>query len=112
MDSVMKLIEMIAGREGFGDILADGVAKASERLGKGREIAMHVEGLEMIQVDPRGLKGYGLGFAVASRGADHLRSEPFIELSDDPQDRRGYVRGGGSHSQARGKGEGEISGLL
>jgi aldehyde:ferredoxin oxidoreductase len=85
MDSVMKLIEMIAGREGFGDILADGVAKASERLGKGREIAMHVKGLEMIQVDPRGLKGYGLGFAVASRGADHLRSEPFIELSDDPK---------------------------
>ena len=85
MDSVMKLIEMIARREGFGDILADGVAKASERLGKGKEIAMHVKGLEMIQVDPRGLKGYGLGFAVASRGADHLRSEPFIELSDDPR---------------------------
>ncbi len=35
--------------------------------------------------DPRGLKGFGLGFAVASRGADHLRSEPFIELYDDPK---------------------------
>jgi aldehyde:ferredoxin oxidoreductase len=34
--------------------------------------------------DPRGLKGFGLGYAVASRGGDHLRSEPFIELSDDP----------------------------
>jgi len=44
-----------------------------------------VKGLEMIQADPRGLKGYGLGFAVSSRGADHLRSEPFIELSDDPE---------------------------
>jgi len=85
MDAVLSLIEMIAYRKGFGDILADGVVKAAEKLGKGKSIAMHVKGLEIIQVDPRGLKGYGLGFAVASRGADHLRSEPFIELSDDPK---------------------------
>lgn len=85
MDSVFKLIEMIAFRRGFGDILADGVAKAAEKLGKGSDLAFHVKGLEMIQADPRGLKGYGLGFAVSTRGADHLRSEPFIELSDDPK---------------------------
>jgi len=85
METVLELIEMIAYRKGFGDILADGVAKAAKKLGKGLELAFHVKGLEMIQADPRGLKGYGLGFAVASRGADHLRSEPFIELSDDPE---------------------------
>jgi len=85
MDDVFKLIEMIAYRRGFGDILADGVVSAAKKLGKGYGIAFHVKGLEMIQADPRGLKGYGLGFAVASRGADHLRSEPFIELSDDPE---------------------------
>jgi aldehyde:ferredoxin oxidoreductase len=66
-------------------LLADGVKKASEKLGKGKEIAFHVKGLEIIQADPRGLKGYGLGYAVSSRGADHLRSEPFIELDDDPK---------------------------
>ncbi|MCD6508800.1 MAG: aldehyde ferredoxin oxidoreductase family protein [Thermoprotei archaeon] len=85
MDTVFELIDMIAYRRGFGDLLADGVAKAAKKLGKGAEIALHVKGLELIQADPRGLKGYGLGFAVASRGADHLRSEPFIELSDDPR---------------------------
>ncbi len=85
MNAVLQLIEMIAYRRGFGAVLADGVAKAAEKLGKGAEIAFHVKGLEMIQADPRGLKGYGLGFAVASRGADHLRSEPFIELSDNPE---------------------------
>jgi len=84
VDSVSQLVEMIARREGFGDVLADGVAKAAEKLGRGYELAFHVKGLEMIQADPRGLKGYGLGFAVSSRGADHLRSEPFIELADDP----------------------------
>lgn len=83
--SVMRLVEMIAYREGFGNVLAEGVAQAAEIIGRGKELAFHVKGLEMIQADPRGLKGYGLGFAVASRGADHLRSEPFIELLDDPK---------------------------
>jgi len=85
IEAVFELIEMIACRKGFGDILADGVVKAAKKLGKGAEIAFHIKGLEMIQADSRDLKGYGLGFAVASRGADHLRSEPFIELTDDPK---------------------------
>jgi len=83
--TILELIEKIAHRKGFGDLLADGVRRAAEKLGKGKEIAFHVKGLELIQADPRGLKGYGLGYAVSSRGADHLRSEPFLELSDDPE---------------------------
>jgi len=84
-EAILALIQKIAYREGFGDLLADGVRRAAEKLGRGKEIAFHVKGLEIIQADPRGLKGYGLGYAVASRGADHLRSEPFVELSDDPK---------------------------
>ena len=84
--TILELIERIAYRKGFGDLLADGVRRAAEKLGKGKEIAFHVKGLELIQADPRGLKGYGLGYAVSSRGADHLRSEPFLELSDDPDE--------------------------
>ena len=83
--AILDLIEKIAYRRQFGDLLADGVKQAAKKLGKGEGIALHVKGLEIIQADPRGLKGYGLGYAVASRGADHLRSEPFIELSDDPE---------------------------
>lgn len=82
---VLKLINKIAYREGFGNTLADGVKKAAEKLGKGSDIAFQVKGLELIQADPRGLKGYGLGYAVSSRGGDHLRSEPFLELSNDPE---------------------------
>lgn len=84
-EAILTLIKKIANREGIGDLLADGVKRASHKLGKGKEIAMQVKGLEIIQADPRGLKGYGLGYAVASRGADHLRSEPFPELTDDPE---------------------------
>ena len=80
----LTLIEKIAHRKGFGGVLADGSKAAAEKLGRGHEYAMQVKGLDIIMADPRGLKGFGLGYAVASRGGDHLRSEPFLELGDDP----------------------------
>jgi aldehyde:ferredoxin oxidoreductase len=85
--SIMALIHKVAHREGFGDVLADGVRKAAERLGRGSdEIAMHGKGLELFQADVRSIKAYGLGNAVSSRGADHLRSEPWFEFSNDPEE--------------------------
>jgi aldehyde:ferredoxin oxidoreductase len=84
-EAILTLIEQIANREGFGEILAEGIHKAAKKIGKGEEYAIHVKGMDLIMADPRGLKGFGLGYSVASRGGDHLRSEPFIELSDDPE---------------------------
>jgi aldehyde:ferredoxin oxidoreductase len=84
-EAILTLIEKIASREGFGDVLADGSKPAAEKLGRGMDLTMQVKGLDLIMADPRGLKGFGLGYAVASRGGDHLRSEPFLELSDDPK---------------------------
>ena len=81
--TVLALIERIARREGFGNVLADGVRAAAERLDLGRDLAMHGKGLELFQADVRAMKAYGLGNAVASRGADHLRSEPWFEFSGD-----------------------------
>jgi aldehyde:ferredoxin oxidoreductase len=86
-ETILALIHKVAHREGFGDILADGVKCAAERLGRGsEEIAMHGKGLELFQADVRTIKAYGLGNAVASRGADHLRSEPWFEFSEDPEE--------------------------
>ena len=85
-DAVLELIEKIASRDGLGDVLADGVRAAAQRLGAGKELAMEVKGLELFQADPRAMKGYGLGNAVASRGADHLRSEPWFEFSGDREE--------------------------
>ncbi|MHB0885548.1 MAG: aldehyde ferredoxin oxidoreductase family protein [Bacillota bacterium] len=82
--TILALIDKVARREGFGDVLADGVRAAAARIGRGSEVyAMHVKGLEFFQAEPRGLKGYALGLAVASRGGDHLRSEPSFEFSED-----------------------------
>lgn len=86
VDTVLALINKINRREGFGDILADGVKVAAQKIGRGSEdFALHVKGLELFQADPRGLKAYALGYAVASRGGDHLRSEPSFEFSEDAQ---------------------------
>ncbi len=83
-EAVLELIHQIAERRGFGALLTDGSVKAAEKLGKGIEYTVQVKKMDLIMADPRGLKGFGLGYAVATRGGDHLRSEPFIELSDDP----------------------------
>lgn len=86
-ETVLTLVEKITHREGFGDILADGVRAAAEKIGRGSEdYAFHVKGLEFFQADPRGLKAYALGYALASRGGDHLRSEPSFEFSENPEE--------------------------
>jgi len=86
-ETLLTLIHKVAHREGFGDLLADGVKKAAEKLGRGtEEYAMHGKGLEVFQADVRSIKAYGLGNAVSSRGADHLRSEPWFEFSNDPEE--------------------------
>ncbi len=83
-DTILSLVDDIASRENLGALLSEGAARAAAKIGRGAEAyAMHIKGLELIQADPRGLKGYGLGFCVASRGGDHLRAEPFFELSED-----------------------------
>ena len=85
-ETIEALIHKVAHREGYGDTLADGVRAAAEKLGRGAELAMHSKGLEVFQADVRTIKAYGLGNAVASRGADHLRSEPWFEFSGDAQE--------------------------
>jgi aldehyde:ferredoxin oxidoreductase len=74
-----ELLRRIAQREGIGDILAEGVARASAIIGQGSEdFAIHVKGQEPPAYDVRGLKTLALGFAVSPRGADHLKSGAYL----------------------------------
>lgn len=69
---MLALIGKIGRREGLGDILAEGVKRAAERIGKGSEAyAMHVKGQEMPGYDPRALKGLGMSYALSNVGAHH-----------------------------------------
>ena len=71
-DRVADLFELIARREGAGAVLAKGIKQAAQEL-EMQDIAIHVKGLEPAGFDPRVLKGMGLTYAVAARGACHLR---------------------------------------
>ena len=73
-EALVKLIEKMGKREGIGDILAEGVKIAGEKIGKGAEkLAQHIKGVEVTGYDLRALKTAALGFAVSFRGADHNR---------------------------------------
>jgi aldehyde:ferredoxin oxidoreductase len=70
---MVAMVEAIALRQGEeGDLLADGTARAAEKLGH-PEIAMTVKDQAIPAYDPRGMKGMGLGYATSNRGACHLR---------------------------------------
>ncbi|MFA5367615.1 MAG: aldehyde ferredoxin oxidoreductase family protein [Dehalococcoidia bacterium] len=70
--TVVKVIEMIANREGFGDLLAEGSKRAAEKIGKGAsEFAIEVKGMEVPAHDPRANYLLGLAYATGSRGACH-----------------------------------------
>jgi aldehyde:ferredoxin oxidoreductase len=93
--TVEKLLELIVRREGIGDAFAEGTRSLARHFGKGsEEYAFHVKGLDMICGDPRGIKAFGLTYAIASRGGDHLRAEPFFELTEryDEAEKRWGIR--------------------
>jgi aldehyde:ferredoxin oxidoreductase len=76
-DAALKLMRMIAYKEGFGEILAKGVRIAAKEIGRGTEkLAVHIKGLETAAWDPRGKKGLGLSYATADVGSHHLRGWP------------------------------------
>lgn len=80
------MLRKIARREGFGDLLAEGVAEAARRIGRGaEEYAFHSKGLELTAYDPRGAMGTALGYAVSSRGGDFTSVYAVPEYRWDPQ---------------------------
>jgi aldehyde:ferredoxin oxidoreductase len=81
----LQLIDKIAHREGFGNLLAEGVKRMSEKIGQDSyKYALHIKGMEYPSKDARGDKMYGLCCATSARGADHLYSlsefPPSVEL--------------------------------
>lgn len=73
--ALIQMIENIAMRRGLGDILAQGVFRASKLIGKGSEkFAYHVKKQELPMHDPRVKPGVGLQYALADYGADHVKA--------------------------------------
>lgn len=87
-ESVIRIIEDIVRRRNLGDLLAEGVRRASEEIGKGaEEFAIHVKGEEVPMQEPRGKLGVGIGYAVGSKGADHIevpQDHQFVSKDSEP----------------------------
>jgi aldehyde:ferredoxin oxidoreductase len=74
-EAMLKVIDLIAKREGIGNLLAEGTARLSRKIGKGSEkFAMNVKGLEVALHEPRLSASLGLGYMVNPHGADHCAS--------------------------------------
>jgi len=76
-----SLLHKTSRREGFGDILAESTQNVKRFGEKSKDYLTAVKGLP--QSDPhdcRYIKAFALGIATSSRGADHLRSRPTLEI--------------------------------
>ncbi|MGD9132278.1 MAG: aldehyde ferredoxin oxidoreductase family protein [Desulfobacterales bacterium] len=72
-DLMIRLLEMIVRREGFGDLLAEGSARLAQKWGlSDKSCHLAVKGQEVSMHDPRVKVGVGIGFAVSPYGADHM----------------------------------------
>lgn len=82
--ALLSQLDDIAGRRGWGELLAQGSRAAAEKIGQGSaEFAPHVKGLEIPGYEPRALQTMALGFAVGTRGADHNRSGAYqVDFSE------------------------------
>jgi len=94
---MVNLTRAIAHRQGIGNKLAEGTARAAAGFGH-PEISMTVKGQAIPAYDPRGMKGMGIAYATSNRGACHLRAYdaaaelgvmPFGSLKVDPLEWKG-----------------------
>jgi len=80
-ETMVEMIQKIAQRDGFGDLLAQGTQQAARQIGGGAEnYAIHVKGLELAGYEPRTAKGMGLGYATSPRGGCHERGYTLEEI--------------------------------
>src|SRR3972149_133220 len=84
-DKMIELTRQVGERQGLGDTLAEGSARAAATFGD-PELAMAVKGQAIPAYDPRGMKGMGIGYATSNRGACHLRAyTPASEILGVPE---------------------------
>ena len=91
---IHELIQDIAHRRGFGDTLAESTQAKCFFPPEAADYLIAVKDLP--QSDPhdvRYVKSFALGIAVASRGADHLRNRPTLDLMGLPDEARQQVFG-------------------
>ncbi len=93
-ERVVDLINDIANRRGFGNVLAE--SSQAKKLFPPEAADYLIAVKDLPQSDPhdvRYIKSFALGIAVASRGADHLRNRPTLDILKLPDDVRMKIFG-------------------
>ena len=86
-DMLVRTVEMIAERRGFGDVMAEGVDRMSKRFGEQTQpFNITVKGQELPMHEPRQKYALGLGYAVAPVGADHMMNIHDTSYTNDGRD--------------------------
>jgi aldehyde:ferredoxin oxidoreductase len=82
-EAALEMVHKIALRQGFGDLLAEGAWRASQKIGKGSEkYAMTMKKQAFAMHEPRGKNNIAMAYAVSPTGADHIEAAhdmPFEE---------------------------------
>lgn len=79
METILKLFTMIAYRDGFGNVLAEGCARASGMFGEEtKPYCMQIKGQELYE-SLRGAMAWALGTVVSTRGGGHTTGTPHLE---------------------------------
>ena len=80
-EAIITMTDKIIRREGFGDVLADGVKVAAQKIGKGAEkFAMHVGGQEPGLHNALFLPGRGTGFVNDPTPGRHTAAGAFTRI--------------------------------
>lgn len=85
-ETMVRLTQMIARREGFGDILAEGSAKAAQKLGLGTDLLITSKHQETAAHMPQLKKGLALIYAVNPFGSDHMSCDHDFTYTPDTYD--------------------------
>ena len=71
-EAMLKAVDLIANREGFGNFLAEGSARMARKIGHNSiAFAMQVKGQETSMHEPRIKTNMAFGFMFSPAGADH-----------------------------------------
>ena len=99
--AIVEMTEKLARREGLGDVLADGVKKASEKIGKGAsDYAIHIQGQEVPSADPKRFAAMATTYVLNATPARHTQgSEGYmpLDLELPPFDQKSFAGRGEAH---------------
>ncbi len=100
-EAIVSLVEKIGKREAIGNLLADGLDKAVESIGRGADqYAMHIRGEGLPMHDPRYEPALAVIYKLNATPAHHIQASQFIP---PPDLAIGTPKPGGDFSAPRGK---------